>query len=578
MEKFIKPKTPTFSGKLSQSNNINNSHRKRKRDDESPKAKITSPQTANNNNKKITSFFQKKQISTAIVKNVDINNTTSPPSKSFDISKYPNSLTSDASTRRSEITNSERIPDSRISSSILASNPESICSPNPSPHLSPQPPKQLNELNEGDIKNTSTKQKQNINKPSSKPVVTKKHPVKRNCNKSVKITPSDSKRKSSKSKPKPVPSEKEDDELAPGDQDFLKLVQDDNLCDLHPTITSECTMRDDSWNLKTMLTEYAFDILSKNQTVPYSYLSQGNQLYSNMNTNTSFVYHIELGIYVPISALALHQPTVIVPKFNEARTHKDKIMSALGLRYYGKTDAEFWTNREKSCTINQYPVESGFDDFKYHKNNDTLDMCGVAHPVIELQKLEDVYKGMEFDYTTQQRGYDFETLQDVKLQSDFERSMQLKNCSLKQKLLKDQAMEHIQLSKKSLPTRQARKALDEKWRERNDWNNKLNQAKDGTCDLLSIKSLDENIRSQTKSLSELYQADAQYEKNRNVQEWINGTAGGSSLSFSYVVLDGSSADGASDSSKSVCLSDGLEQYGIKKSDEGDTGKMFKCKS
>ena len=139
-------------------------------------------------------------------------------------------------------------------------------------------------------------------------------------------------------------------------------------------------------------------------------------------------------------------------------------------------------------------------------------------------------------------------------------------------------MEHIQLSKKSLPTRQARKALDEKWKERNDWNNKLNQAKDETCDLLSIKSLDENIRSQTKSLSELYQADAQYEKNRNVQEWINGTAGGSSLSFSYVVLDGSSADGASDSSKSVCLSDGLEQYGIKKSDEGDTGKMFKCKS
>jgi hypothetical protein len=280
-----------------------------------------------------------------------------------------------------------------------------------SPHLSPKPPKQLNGFTESASKLKPIIQTKDKIKPS-KPMVTKKQPVKRTCikskavransteSKSVRAKATDSKSKSSKTKSKlvPIQSDLDDPELEPGDKHFLKLVQDENLCNLHPTITSECIMRDDSWNLKSMLTEYAFDILTKNQTVPYSFLSHGNQLYSNMNINTSYVYHIELRTYVPISSLTLQQPTVIVPKFNEARTHKDKIMSALGLRYYGKTDAEFWTNREKSCELNQYPVESGFGDFKYHKNNETLDMCGVAHPVIELPKLEDVYKGIDFDY------------------------------------------------------------------------------------------------------------------------------------------------------------------------------------
>jgi len=586
MDKFIKPKTPSFTGKRSQSNNINTSHRKRKRDEESPKAKITSPQIAHNNNKKITSFFKKKEISATIIddpasKNLDINITTSPPSKSIEILKNQNSPTSNASTYRSRIADNEKLSNNRISTSILPPNPESISSPNLSPHLSPLPSKQLNGFIESGIKIKPIKQTKTKKKPSSKPIVTKKQPVKRTCvtSKSVRATSTDSKSKSSKSKSKskPIQSEIDDPELAAGDQDFLKLVQDDNLCNLHPTITGECTMRDDSWNLKTMLTEYAFDILTKNRTVPYSYLSQGNQLYSNMNTNTSYVYHEELKTYVPTSSLALQQPTVIVPKFNEARTHKDKIMSALGLRYYGKTDAEFWTNREKSCTLNQYPVEAGFGEFKYHKNNDTLDMCGVTHPVIELPLLEDVYKGVDFDYETQQRGYDYETLQDVKLQTDYQRSMQFKNCPLKQKLLKAQALENIQLTKKSLPTRQARKASDKRWKERHKWNNEMNQAKHETCDLLSVLSLDENIRYQTKSLSELYQADVQQEKQRNVQEWVNAHHM-ASLSFSYVVLDGSSANGASYNSKSVCLSDGLEECGIKNSDEKGTGKMFKCKA
>jgi len=493
--------------------------------------------------------------------------------------KNQNSPTSNASTYRSRIADDEKLSNNRISTSILPPNPESISSPNLSPHLSPLPSKQLNGFIESGIKIKPIKQTKTKKKPSSKPIVTKKQPVKRTCvtSKSVRATSTDSKSKSSKSKSKPIQSEIDDPELAAGDQDFLKLVQDDNLCNLHPTITSECTMRDDSWNLKTMLTEYAFDILTKNRTVPYSYLSQGNQLYSNMNTNTSYVYHEELKTYVPTSSLALQQPTVIVPKFNEARTHKDKIMSALGLRYYGKTDAEFWTNREKSCTLNQYPVEAGFGEFKYHKNNDTLDMCGVTHPVIELPMLEDVYKGVDFDYETQQRGYDYETLQDVKLQTDYQRSMQFKNCPLKQKLLKAQALENIQLTKKSLPTRQARKASDKRWKERHKWNNEMNQAKHETCDLLSVLSLDENIRYQTKSLSELYQADVQQEKQRNVQEWVNAHHM-ASLSFSYVVLDGSSANGASYNSKSVCLSDGLEECGIKNSDEKGTGKMFKCKA
>ena len=155
--------------------------------------------------------------------------------------------------------------------------------------------------------------------------------------------------------------------------------------------------------------------------------------------------------------------------------------------------------------------------------------------------------------------------------------MQFKNCPLKQKLLKAQALENIQLTKKSLPTRQARKASDKRWKERHKWNNEMNQAKHETCDLLSVLSLDENIRYQTKSLSELYQADVQQEKQRNVQEWVNAHHM-ASMSFSYVVLDGSSANGASYNSKSVCLSDGLEECGIKNSDEKGTGKMFKCKA
>ena len=211
-------------------------------------------------------------------------------------------------------------------------------------------------------------------------------------------------------KPRKTKSEQETLDLEnAGDPEYLKIVEDKNLCKLHPTITSRCSLKKGSWQLEGMLNNYAYNMLIQNGSIPYSIISGQKSNLNNLYENPDYVYHEDIDEYIPLSSILLKQPTLQVPKFNEIRTYKDKIMEYLGIRYKGKTDADFWRHREKSCEINNYEL-NGVDEkiYKYYKVNETQDMVGIAteklnpefQPNVVVDKLESIYTGVNFNYMT----------------------------------------------------------------------------------------------------------------------------------------------------------------------------------
>merc|ERR1712071_171578 len=230
-----------------------------------------------------------------------------------------------------------------------------------------------------------------------------------------------------------------------------KLTSFENIFSLHPAIASGCEIPRSSWGADILFSRDTQTILKKNGTIPYHKLCVTENSY--YDDNPLFVYHPELREYIHIHQLLNSPGHVRVETYDTRITHKDRMLAALGLRYKGRIKEQEWSNREKSCNLNEGA------EIVYHRNPDTHDFVQVEHPNISLEPLEEFFAGMNFDPAVTLT-HDFNTLQDKRIvtvrqhrlnSKDKEQSRetaQLRQWHLEKFAQRHAAEQHMKLGKK----------------------------------------------------------------------------------------------------------------------------------